>query len=183
MPITKIRFEDLEQGLTAPIAITSNSVNAVSIDGNTFSVDALNNRVGIGTVTPTFPLDVRVGDTYSHNGSFFLSYFGDTAASQYFGKVLYGTPNTISGGMEIENTTLNGNYSQKLHFHTHNFANSVGRRMSIDENGNVGIGTTAPTAKLQVVGLPSFADNAAAITGGLTVGAFYHTAGVLKVVI
>jgi hypothetical protein len=49
--------------------------------------------------------------------------------------------------------------------------------------GNVGIGSATPTSKLQVVGLPSYADNAAALAGGLTVGAFYHTAGVVKVVI
>jgi len=34
-----------------------------------------------------------------------------------------------------------------------------------------------------VVGLPEYADNTAAVAGLLTVGAFYHTAGVLKVVI
>lgn len=42
-------------------------------------------------------------------------------------------------------------------------------------NGNVGIGTLDPTSILQVVGLPIYANNAAAITGGLTVGAFYRT--------
>jgi hypothetical protein len=55
--------------------------------------------------------------------------------------------------------------------------------MLINRSGDVGINTTSPTSKLQVVGLPSYADNAAAISGGLTVGAFYHTAGTLKVVI
>lgn len=34
-----------------------------------------------------------------------------------------------------------------------------------------------------VSNLQSFADNAAAITGGLSVGEFYHTAGTVKVVI
>jgi len=56
-------------------------------------------------------------------------------------------------------------------------------RMRITSGGNVGINTASPTSKLQVVGLPSYADNTTALAGGLTVGAFYHTAGVLKVVI
>ena len=55
--------------------------------------------------------------------------------------------------------------------------------LRLNSAGNVGIGTTAPTSKLQVVGLVDYATNALAIAGGLTVGAFYHTAGVVKVVI
>jgi len=51
------------------------------------------------------------------------------------------------------------------------------------KNGNVGIGTASATSKLQVVGLPVYADNAAALAGGLTAGAFYRTStGVLMVV-
>jgi len=47
--------------------------------------------------------------------------------------------------------------------------------VSVDSDGNVGIGTDSPTSPLQVVGLPVYANNAAAIAGGLTVGAFYRT--------
>ncbi|KXH83507.1 hypothetical protein [Chryseobacterium kwangjuense] len=35
------------------------SVNAFSVDGSTFSVDAANNRVGIGTTSPSNPLHVQ----------------------------------------------------------------------------------------------------------------------------
>jgi len=49
-------------------------------------------------------------------------------------------------------------------------------RMRITNAGNVGIGTTNPTSKLQVVGLPTYASDSAAGTGGLTSGAFYADA-------
>jgi hypothetical protein len=47
----------------------------------------------------------------------------------------------------------------------------------IDHAGKVGIGTVVPTSPLQVVGLPAYANNAAAVAGGLTAGAFYRTGG------
>lgn len=53
----------------------------------------------------------------------------------------------------------------------------------LDSAGNLGVGTNVPKSKLHVVGLQSFADNASALAGGLNAGAFYHTSGVVKVVI
>ncbi len=55
-------------------------------------------------------------------------------------------------------------------------------KMTIKNDGKVGIGAPNPTSKLQVVGLPVYEDNAEATAGGLTAGAFYRTAtGVLMV--
>lgn len=45
------------------------------------------------------------------------------------------------------------------------------------EGGNFGIGTRTAGSKLAVVGLINYADNAAAITGGLAAGDFYRTGG------
>ena len=42
-------------------------------------------------------------------------------------------------------------------------------------DGQVGMGTTDPKSALHVVGIPVYANNAAAIAGGLTAGAFYRT--------
>jgi hypothetical protein len=47
----------------------------------------------------------------------------------------------------------------------------------------LGIGTAIPKAPLHVVGLVTYASNAAALTAGLTAGAFYTDgAGAVKVV-
>ncbi len=67
--------------------------------------------------------------------------------------------------------------NQGIEFATNNI-----QRIKIDNSGNLGVGTSEPTSKLQVVGLPEYADNAAALAAGLTVGAFYRTGDILKVV-
>ena len=46
---------------TNTLAFTSSATNGFSVDGNTFSIDALNNRVGIGTTTPNAKLHVDFG--------------------------------------------------------------------------------------------------------------------------
>ena len=71
----------------------------------------------------------------------------------------------------------------KLRFITKTPTGSLSEKMTITSIGNVGIGTTAPTSKLQVVGLPIHVDNTAALAAGLTVGAFYHAGdGIVRVV-
>ncbi len=55
-----------------------------------------------------------------------------------------------------------------------NFCISNNVKMTLTSAG-FGIGTATPTSSLQVVGLPEYADNAAALAGGLTAGAFYRT--------
>jgi len=49
-------------------------------------------------------------------------------------------------------------------------------RIFVDTVGNVGLNTTTPKSPLHVaLALPQYANNAAAIAGGLTAGAFYRT--------
>ncbi|WP_294240878.1 tail fiber protein [uncultured Chryseobacterium sp.] len=45
------------------LAFTGTAVNAFSVDDTTFSVDASNNRVGIGTATPSVRLEINNGST------------------------------------------------------------------------------------------------------------------------
>ena len=49
------------------------------------------------------------------------------------------------------------------------------RLVILSSNGYIGWGTIAPKSPLHFVGIPVFANNAAALLGGLTAGAFYRT--------
>jgi hypothetical protein len=62
-------------------------------------------------------------------------------------------------------------------------AGTFGEVARFTSTGYLGVGTPSPTSRLQVVGLATYASNAAAITAGLTAGAFYTDgAGAVKVV-
>lgn len=64
-----------------------------------------------------------------------------------------------------------------------NFQISSVSKMTIATNGYVGIGTTTPNSPLAVVGLPTYANNAAALAGALVAGDLYKTStGQLMVV-
>jgi len=83
----------------------------------------------------------------------------------------------------FDGTTFTGLPTNAFHIVTHNESAAGTVVMTfLKSNAFVGIGTTDPKSKLHVTGLPVYADNAAAITGGLTAGAFYRTGDLLKVV-
>lgn len=63
-----------------------------------------------------------------------------------------------------------------------NFVINDSTKLTLDKNGNLGIGTTTPTSALHVVSIPEYTDNSDAISNGLTAGAFYRTGDILKVV-
>ena len=97
----------------------------VAVDTNTLFVDSVNNRVGIGTSTPGYTLDVT-GDmnfsgTFNQNGSPFISSPWTTTGND----LSYST-----GNVAVDTNTL--------------FVDSV--------NNRVGIGTSTPGYTLDVVG-------------------------------
>lgn len=97
-----------------------------------------------------------------------------------------GKPKTVADAYRGSAIGFNSDGSQgNIHFFTavgSTAGTILEERMTIDEYGNVIIGGVAATAKLQVVGLAEYADNATASGAGLTVGAFYRTGDLLKVV-
>lgn len=142
-------------------------------------------RVGILTAAPSSELDVHGKTTTTKlqvtegasSGKILMSDASgnaswSTLSNTLFGNIAQGlwTDNIPSrrigvmdaniqvAGMEIENTSLSGNYSQKLHLLSHHYANSYGRRMTIDEDGNIGIGIETPSSLLHVNGTGQFGD-------------------------
>lgn len=144
---------------TALFKPSANSTTALQVqdkDGNVaMVVDTTNRRVGVkGGSPPIVTLDLRDTDN-----TYCLVCQG--AAGTNF--VAFGTRTGITNGTP----SINGFT-----------AASAGTDLCLQvEGGNLGVGTATPKSKLHVTGLPVFANNAAAITGGLTAGAFYRTGG------
>jgi hypothetical protein len=122
-------------------------------------------NVGIGTTSPAYKLQVV------NSGNTLLQLNGNNTAG------------TIDTGFTISADDSKNIFLYQRENASTIFGTNNAERMRITPAGNVGIGTTNPTAKLHVVGMVEYATNALAIAGGLTVGAFYHTGGVVKVVI
>jgi hypothetical protein len=159
----------LQQAYTGTGNIQYNFINRYNnIDYNSLTFKGDN--VGIGTTNPTtgYKLDVN-GNVYAGNNSFLLSGYAGTSARQFFGKEYIGR---IIAGMEIENTTLGGSYSQKLHFSTHHFASSEGRRMTIHEGGNI-----STSSSLSLGGGLTIPPDIGAITSGGGARTYYLNNG------
>jgi hypothetical protein len=138
--------------------------------------------VGVGTISPTGKLQVDnpIGSFVVDNNAisqarFVSGNYGtmirNDGSDTYF--LLTASGDSFGGWSALRPITIN-NATGNVH-------------LTLGAGGRVGIGMPAPnsvpTSKLQVVGLPTHANNAAAILAGLSAGAFYHAGdGILRVV-
>ncbi len=123
------------------------------------SVDVLddlrvNGNVGIGTTDPGAKLDVKVDnatvfDATSTESS--VSIKNNSQTDNSFVNLSFWPVSTSTGtGFSSIAGIATGGAKGELAFITRNNDESIGERMRIDHNGNVGIGTTDPGAKLHV---------------------------------
>jgi hypothetical protein len=150
------------------LTINSSAVsipNGLNFDSNTFVIDATNNRVGVGTASPSYPLDVNgiINSNSSIRGT----------------QVLVTNTNGITLSDDIASGFISYGYnSGRTNAASHVWYNGITtERMRITSTGNVGVGTSSPAAtnKFQV-SQTSTTDGATAIVAsctGVTTGANY----------
>lgn len=136
-------------------------------------------NIGIGTTNPTSKLRIE-------NGAVTIGVSTESQDKLYiwnYNNQQMGLRKQFGSGVQVFATAGVNNPIFEV-VHRAEFDNPLldEIKFTVLKDGNTGIGTTTPTSKLQVVGLPEYADNAVALAGGLTVGAFYRTGDLLKVV-
>jgi len=158
---------------------TSTSFWSGSLAGNISNANSGN--VGIGTTNPAAKLQVGAGNgdginigvpndsmtiatpLYGETGRYNINFYGwrDNTWNQIGAKIsairrnIYLNNNALIQGMDLAFYT-NGSGGDS----TSNFQDLSTERMRIDYNGNVGIGTTAPGAKLEINGGLKFKNGA-----------------------
>jgi microcystin-dependent protein len=171
-------------GLTATnkMSFTGTGVDAFRVDDSTISVDATNNRVGIGMTAPAYNLDVN-GSFRTVHSNFNINTYADGAnAILNFGNSANFAPRIR--GLQNNTTYWDFSLGNNIDFTYYSaFPTGASRFFIEGATGNVGIGTTAPNANaiLDVssstkgMKLPSVSLSAANLPAPLTA----HVAGML----
>jgi hypothetical protein len=140
-----LAFEDHDNVNITGGAISGNiATTGLNIDSNTLVVDSTNDRIGVGTASPTVRLDIR--NTGGGAGSTLQIGSGqnDIGTIQFLNTTGSTVNSTITGNLD------GGNAGGDLRFSTKPVSGSLTERVRVTGAGNVGIGTSSPQAKLEI---------------------------------
>ena len=115
-------------------------------------------NVGIGTADPQRKLHIadggsmEIGRDYAGANGIYKTFSTAHLAGSVPSQLDFWFNDSTGAGMSIKSVRDGSFNSQSIEFGTHHGGISAGTRMTIDKDGNVGIGTTGPAATLDVGG-------------------------------
>ena len=113
-------------------------------------------NVGIGTTAPTTKLEINADDDGTTDLNLLTlkrTWASGTSADRSHG-IKFSDYNSTNALIYADRTNSGANYSSDLIFYTNTGSNgtNVEAKMTIKNSGNVGIGTTSPSEKLEISG-------------------------------
>jgi len=148
---SSITGSNITDGTIAAADLASGSVTPAKLSTGGPNWDSSSN-LGIGTSSPTQKLDVVLSSATAYSsgvtGNGLRLFNSSTTTGQYVGITLQGEPTTGNAGLATIMGTTTGSGNMDLTFSTRGSA-TLAERMRIDSSGNLGIGTTSPSRKLQ----------------------------------
>ena len=148
---------------------TASGLNSTAIGRQTTASGDYSIAMG-GVTTASGEFSTAMGAETTASGNYSIAMGGVTTASGL---------NSTAMGRAIE---ASGDYTVAIALNDQNGTNVTQANTMAIMGGKVGIGTASPGATLSIVGLSEYADNAAALVGGLIAGDLYRTGDLLKIV-
>jgi len=156
---------DLQKAAGGAGYVQFNAADILAADSGLFWNNT-NKRLGIGTTNPPAKLSIYGAPANFYTATIDINRIAptnDQGISFTAGSAVNYLIGRLANSDDLVFSTWNGG--------------TVSEKVRFTSGGNVGIGATNPKSKLDVVGLPQYANNAAAIAGGLAAGSFYRTGG------